>query len=161
MMIVNVDLLFNQIQVKEETCKQNKKWSHNSKENDEWDRNYLYLLIHQVISTLKNLTLNLSTVKPETLSCMRLCEFCERTTFTEFHATNNRSLNHDITTKMAVINYSGQLLILQFETQWNTCINFLLLFFLLSRFPWQLENGQTVECTVAKYFRERHNLILQ
>lgn len=34
MMIVNVDLLFNQIQVKEET-KQNKKWSHNSKENDE------------------------------------------------------------------------------------------------------------------------------
>ncbi|XP_072175930.1 protein argonaute-2-like [Diadema setosum] len=28
-------------------------------------------------------------------------------------------------------------------------------------FPWQLENGQTVECTVAKYFRDRHNLILQ
>ncbi|XP_071810855.1 protein argonaute-2-like isoform X2 [Apostichopus japonicus] len=28
-------------------------------------------------------------------------------------------------------------------------------------FPWQMENGQTVECTVARYFRERHNKILQ
>ncbi|NP_001295590.1 protein argonaute-2 [Strongylocentrotus purpuratus] len=28
-------------------------------------------------------------------------------------------------------------------------------------FPWQLENGQTLECTVAKYFKERHNTILQ
>lgn len=28
-------------------------------------------------------------------------------------------------------------------------------------FPWQMDNGQTVECTVARYFRERHNKILQ
>jgi hypothetical protein len=29
------------------------------------------------------------------------------------------------------------------------------------RFPLQLESGQTVECTVAKYFYEKHHMKLQ
>ena len=29
------------------------------------------------------------------------------------------------------------------------------------RFPLQLESGQTVECTVAKYFYEKHRMKLQ
>ena len=31
----------------------------------------------------------------------------------------------------------------------------------LFRFPLQLESGQTVECTVAKYFYEKHHMKLQ
>jgi hypothetical protein len=31
----------------------------------------------------------------------------------------------------------------------------------LIRFPLQLESGQTVECTVAKYFYEKHHMKLQ
>lgn len=34
-------------------------------------------------------------------------------------------------------------------------------FFFLCRFPLQLENGQTVERTVAQYFREKYNLQLK
>ena len=34
------------------------------------------------------------------------------------------------------------------------------IFFAFS-FPLQLENGQTVECTVAKYFYEKHHMKLQ
>jgi len=37
-------------------------------------------------------------------------------------------------------------------------INFL---YSLSRFPLTLETGQTVECTVVKYFREKYNIILE
>lgn len=33
--------------------------------------------------------------------------------------------------------------------------------FFLCRFPLQLENGQTVERTVAQYFREKYNLQLK
>ncbi|OPJ90582.1 hypothetical protein AV530_018600 [Patagioenas fasciata monilis] len=29
------------------------------------------------------------------------------------------------------------------------------------RFPLQQENGQTVECTVAQYFKDRHKLVLR
>ncbi len=36
------------------------------------------------------------------------------------------------------------------------------MFFLFDfRFPLQLESGQTVECTVAKYFYEKHHMKLQ
>ena len=34
-------------------------------------------------------------------------------------------------------------------------------YYFLSRFPLQLENGQTVERTVAQYFREKYNLQLK
>jgi len=30
-----------------------------------------------------------------------------------------------------------------------------------NRFPLQQENGQTVECTVAQYFKDRHKLVLR
>lgn len=32
---------------------------------------------------------------------------------------------------------------------------------LSNRFPLQQENGQTVECTVAQYFKDRHKLVLR
>lgn len=32
---------------------------------------------------------------------------------------------------------------------------------LLPRFPLQQESGQTVECTVAQYFKDRHKLVLR
>ena len=35
------------------------------------------------------------------------------------------------------------------------------LYFVAFSFPLQLDSGQTVECTVAKYFMERYNMRLQ
>lgn len=40
----------------------------------------------------------------------------------------------------------------------NKCCVFLLL---LTRFPLQQENGQTIECTVAQYFKDKYKLILR
>jgi len=37
----------------------------------------------------------------------------------------------------------------------------MIFFFYFVRFPLQLENGQTVERTVAQYFREKYNLQLK
>uniref|UniRef100_A0A8C0ECT8 Protein argonaute-2 n=1 Tax=Bubo bubo TaxID=30461 RepID=A0A8C0ECT8_BUBBB len=34
-------------------------------------------------------------------------------------------------------------------------------YFISNRFPLQQENGQTVECTVAQYFKDRHKLVLR
>lgn len=39
----------------------------------------------------------------------------------------------------------------------NSCFSYLL----SNRFPLQQENGQTVECTVAQYFKDRHKLVLR
>lgn len=38
---------------------------------------------------------------------------------------------------------------------------FLMFFLFLTRFPLQLESGQTVECTVAQYFKQKYNLQLK
>ena len=35
------------------------------------------------------------------------------------------------------------------------------MFYVYCRFPLQLESGQTVECTVARYFLERYKMKLQ
>ena len=39
--------------------------------------------------------------------------------------------------------------------------NNLCLSFFFDRFPLQLESGQTVECTVAQYFKQKYNLQLK
>lgn len=39
--------------------------------------------------------------------------------------------------------------------------NGLFSYLISNRFPLQQENGQTVECTVAQYFKDRHKLVLR
>lgn len=38
---------------------------------------------------------------------------------------------------------------------------FLKCILLVSRFPLQQENGQTIECTVAQYFKDKYKLVLR
>lgn len=35
------------------------------------------------------------------------------------------------------------------------------MYLLVSRFPLQQENGQTIECTVAQYFKDKYKLVLR
>lgn len=37
----------------------------------------------------------------------------------------------------------------------------MLMLLLVSRFPLQQENGQTIECTVAQYFKDKYKLVLR
>jgi len=40
-------------------------------------------------------------------------------------------------------------------------VDIMLVLISLLRFPLQLDSGQTIECTVAKYFLERYKMKLQ
>lgn len=63
-------------------------------------------------------------------------------------------------------NWMSQLAIIGFHPKSSVSphskCNFLIISRLLStRFPLQLESGQTVECTVAQYFKQKYNLQLK
>lgn len=47
------------------------------------------------------------------------------------------------------------------EERWGWMLSYILPSLPPNRFPLQLESGQTVECTVAQYFKQKYNLQLK